>query len=60
MIFQRVKLKEITKIDKSKKYRKVSENLINLIDRSFDEENAENVAILFRAFWMVKYRTMNM
>ena len=43
--------KEITKIDKSKKYRKkVGENLINLIDRSFDEENAENVAILFRAF----------
>lgn len=43
--------KEITKIDKSKKYRKkVGENLINLIDRSFDEDNAENVAILFKAF----------
>ena len=43
--------KEITKIDKSKKYRrKVGENLINLIDRSFDEEAAENVAILFKAF----------
>lgn len=43
--------KEITKIDKSRKYRKkVGENLINLIDRSFDEDNAENVAILFKAF----------
>lgn len=53
--------KEITKIDKSKKYRKkVGENLINLIDRSFDEENAENVAILFRAFLDGKIRTMNM
>ena len=49
--------KEITKIDKSRKYRKkVGENLINLIDRSFDEDNAENVAILFRT---VKYRTTN-
>lgn len=42
---------EISKIDTSEKYRKkIGHNLINLIDRSFEEENSENIAILFRAF----------
>ena len=42
---------EILKIDMSEKYRKkIGHNLINLIDRSFEEENSENIAILFRAF----------
>ena len=42
---------EIEKIDKSKKYRqKVGENIINLIDQSFDDDSAENIALLFRTF----------